>query len=109
MSNREAMIERVERFCSEYADLLKKAEGLDPLSGTFGKLEGEEMRMIDELVDSLLSIGSRTCDWKVTGVRDLWACSRCGELYESEDAWHFNYCPKCKTKCSKRILRVDEQ
>ena len=59
-SDRDAMTDHVERFCGEYADLLKKAEGLEPLSDEFGKLEREETRMVEQLVDSLAALGSGT-------------------------------------------------
>ena len=67
-SDRYVMTERVERFCGEYADLLKRAHGLDPLSAEFGELEKQESRMIAELVGEL---GSGACKITATATNNL--------------------------------------
>lgn len=89
--DRDAAIERVGRFTVEYAELLHKADGVDPLSQEFGQLEKAESDMIETLVDDLATLGRGECELTMDGTDGCFGCSECLENIPPLA----NFCPNC--------------
>lgn len=101
----ESAVERVERFCNDYADLLDRASTLDPISDEFGRCEQEEARMVLDLADDLTA-GEGECEietcetWLPAG--RYHRCKNCGAFFAVMNA-SMDIPPCVCPNCGKKV------
>jgi len=106
----DSVIERIERFCTDYAQCLINSTILSKRNHEFvdrraaEKAEVVEADLIRELAEDIATVGAGTCNMEPDGYYGeqygIYKCSNCGELWQfdcdgpKEHGW--TCCPKCQ-------------